>query len=296
MPALLRRCAAAALCAAALAYAAFSFGGVLRIVARDRLAPRRPTAYPRAKCRAMDAARVAAAERRGRGAANGTAAVAALQSYYVDAGVEAAWPVVANATAANHAAYAAVHGLPYARAAPAGARARCGKLRAVGAALADAPAGKWLVFADADLSFACATATAPGAGLDRALRLAARAGGHETGLLDLVVADRFGLFAARRTRWARRFLARLAAFLDARPALCALSPMPENAAFEAVATPRDRCRVAFVSDPAFAAARHLVGAAAKRDADRAAAFAHRAARDAACLRKEAKRRRRGTGG
>ncbi|EGB13023.1 hypothetical protein AURANDRAFT_60735 [Aureococcus anophagefferens] len=292
MPALLRRCAAAALCAAALAYAAFSFGGVLRIVARDRLAPRRPTAYPRAKCRAMDAARVAAAERRGRGAANGTAAVAALQSYYVDAGVEAAWPVVANATAANHAAYAAAHGLPYARAAPAGARARCGKLRAVGAALADAPAGKWLVFADADLSFACATATPPGAGLDRALRLAARAGGHGTGLLDLVVADRFGLFAARRTRWARRFLARLAAFLDARPALCALSPMPENAAFEAVATPRDRCRVAFVSDPAFAAARHLVGAAAKRDADRAAAFADRAARDAACLRKEAKRRRR----
>ncbi|KAH8053581.1 hypothetical protein JL722_9426 [Aureococcus anophagefferens] len=68
--------------------------------------------------------------------------------------------------------------------------------------------------------------------------------------------------------------------------------MPENAAFEAVATPRDRCRVAFVSDPAFAAARHLVGAAAKRDADRAAAFADRAARDAACLRKEAKRRRR----
>ena len=161
---------------------------------------------------------------------------------------------------------------------------------------AQAPAGTWLVFADADLSFACATATPPGAGLDRALRLAARAGGHETGLLDLVVADRFGLFAARRTRWARRFLARLAAFLDARPALCALSPMPENAAFEAVATPRDRCRVAFVSDPAFAAARHLVGAAAKRDADRAAAFAHRAARDAACLRKEAKRRRRGTGG
>ena len=39
MPALLRRCAAAALCAAALAYAAFSFGGVLRIVARARLAP-----------------------------------------------------------------------------------------------------------------------------------------------------------------------------------------------------------------------------------------------------------------
>ena len=141
MPALLRRCAAAALCAAALAYAAFSFGGVLRIVARDRLAPRRPTAYPRAKCRAMDAARVAAAERRGRGAANGTAAVAALQSYYVDAGVETAWPAVANATAANHAAYAAAHGLPYARAAPAGARARCGKLRAVGAALADAPPG-----------------------------------------------------------------------------------------------------------------------------------------------------------
>ena len=89
----------------------------------------------------MDAARVAAAERRGRGATNGTAAVAALQSYYVDAGVEAAWPAVANATAANHAAYAAAHGLPYARAAPAGARARCGKLRAVGAALADAPAG-----------------------------------------------------------------------------------------------------------------------------------------------------------
>ncbi|KAH8047871.1 hypothetical protein JL720_15980 [Aureococcus anophagefferens] len=125
----------------------------------------------------MDAARVAAAERRGRGRPTGPPP--SRRSRATTSARRRAWPVVANATAANHAAYAAAHGLPYARAAPAGARARCGKLRAVGAALADAPAGKWLVFADADLSFACATATPPGAGLDRALRLAARAGATE---------------------------------------------------------------------------------------------------------------------
>ncbi|KAH8043371.1 hypothetical protein JL722_15249 [Aureococcus anophagefferens] len=67
--------------------------------------------------------------------------------------------------------------------------------------------------------------------------------------------------------------------------------MPENAAFEAVATPTAARRAV---RPGLCG-RGTCKRGRKRDADRAAAFADRAARDAACLRKEAKRRRRGTG-
>ncbi|CAE7728234.1 Tmem107, partial [Symbiodinium microadriaticum] len=70
-------------------------------------------------------------------------------------GLSSLWPRIANATRANHQAFATLAGVPYKQIT--WGHRRCGKMRAVAEALKCIPPGAWLFFIDADAAFRAQT-------------------------------------------------------------------------------------------------------------------------------------------
>lgn len=243
-------------------YASREFWGVVRIVVGDRFFPQPP---------ARDYSRCPAARDEGP-----SIRVTKLLSYFVKSRAAAGgidrvamrhWTAIANATLANHKSFATWQHLNYVRFNSTTAHRRCGRMRFVSSALDASVDGDWLLFVDADVAISCTI------GLRLATVVAASRRRQQRDV-DLVVASRFGLFAARACDWTRNFFARFARALESRPALCALSPMPENAAFVTFATEDDFCHILFqgAKVPPFLKNTHLVNHELKQDKRAVAAF------------------------
>ncbi|CAE7220469.1 unnamed protein product [Symbiodinium natans] len=182
-------------------------------------------------------------------------------------GLTSLWPRIANATQANHQAFASLLGVPY-KQVTSGHR-RCGKMRAVAEALKCIAPGTWLFFIDADAAFkASVTPCAPAPSLSpmhcdalawhgnttqgrgkcpSSIRALAafhgnvfRYSGRDPSLLNLWP---FGLFAVRHDAFGLDWLERVASRLESELLLCRLSSIPERKAAFWVTTPADKCKI-----------------------------------------------------
>lgn len=202
------------------------------------------------------------------------------RSVCVGAGASTDFLRIWTSAHANHVASAALLNTTYlvggAGAHGRSSRAICEKLLWVEKALRGLAENHWLVFADADAGFRCASLAAPGTAgrrrqpqLERALRsIQMEAWTRRKADPSLLDFDRFGFFAMRNDAAMRALLARWTAVMVTRPLMCLFSTVPMQTSFFEVyhhAGERSmRCTVVHEPSVARRMLLHLVGQRAKR--------------------------------